>query len=145
MTDILQVGMRRYAEQSITLSDGVVIPKGSLVAIAMEHMWNESKYPNPHNFQSDRFLKRRQLPGQETTAKLTSATVDHLGFGFGHHTCPGRFYAAALIKLTLCHILLKYDLRLVGKRPVIERHGFNTMANHEAEIEIQRRKEEIVI
>lgn len=136
--------MKRYAEQSITLSDGTVIPKGSLVVVSMQDMWDESKYPNPQEFQSDRFLKRRQVPGQEATAELSSATADHMGFGFGRHACPGRFYASALIKLTLCHILLKYDMRLVGERPAIETHGVNITANHRAEIEVRRRQEEIV-
>lgn len=137
--------MKRYAEQSIVLSDETVIPKGSLVVVSMQNMWNESKYPSPHEFQSDRFLKRRQTPGQENAAELTSATVDHMGFGFGRHACPGRFYAAALIKLTLCHILIKYDMRLVGGRPAVETYGMNMTANHAAKIEVRRRQQEITL
>jgi hypothetical protein len=145
MTDILPVTMKRYAQQSITLSDGVVIPKDSMVVVSMQNMWDESRYPNPHEFQSDRFLKQRQVPGQEAAAQLSSATVDHMGFGFGRHGCPGRFYAAALIKLTLCHIVSKYDLRLVGGSPAVLTQGVNLMANYEAEIEVRRRQEEIVL
>jgi hypothetical protein len=145
MTDLLQAGVRRVAEQPITLSDGVVIPKGSLVAIAMENMWDESKYSNPLEFQSNRYLQRRQLPGQEVAAKLTSVTVDHMGFGFGRHSCPGRFYVSSLIKVVLCHILLKYDMRLVGERPAILMHGLNTAANPTAAIEVRRRQEEIIL
>ena len=138
-----QGGVRRVAEQSITLSDGLVIPKGSLVSIAHNNMWDETKHPNPHEYQGDRFLKRRQLPGQETAAKLTSATEDHMGFGFGQHSCPGRFYVATLIKVTLCHVLMKYDLRLVGGRPPVMMLGLEAGANPMAEIEVRRRQEEI--
>ncbi|OAA38538.1 Cytochrome P450 [Metarhizium rileyi] len=139
------VNMKRYAEESITLSDGTVIPKGSLLVVAMQDMWDESKYPNARQFQSDRFLKRRQVPGQESSAELSSSTSDHMGFGFGRHACPGRFYASALIKLLLCHMLLKYDMRLVGESPPIEIHGVNTTANHRAEIEVRRRQEDIIV
>jgi cytochrome P450 len=143
--NILQAGFRRYAEQHVTLSDGTVIPKGSFVVVALDNMCDEAIYPNPHEFQSDRFLRMRGLPGQETAAKLTSPTIEHLGFGFGRHTCPGRFYAAAVIKLTLCHILLKYDLRLVGGRPVLQTHGFDTAVSQNAEIEVRRRQEEDIL
>lgn len=135
--------MKRYAEESITLSDGVVIPKGTQVVVHMQNMWDESNYPNPLEFQSRRFLERRKIPGQETAAQLASATTDHMGFGFGRHGCPGRNYASAMIKLLLCHILLKYDLRLVGGKPDIVRVGVLLMANHGAQIEVRRRQEEL--
>lgn len=138
--NVLQASVRRYAEQTITMSDGVVIPKGTLVVVANNLMRDETKYPNPHEFQGDRFLKQRQLPGCEAAAKLTTATEAHAAFGFGKHVCPGRFYAANLIKLALCHIILKYDLRLVGgvaKLDEAKRRG--------AEIEVRRRSEEVNI
>jgi cytochrome P450 len=135
--------MKRYAEESITLSDGVVIPKGKQIVVHMQNMWDESHYPNPLEFQSHRFLERRSIPGQEATAQLASATTDHMGFGFGRHGCPGRNYAAAMIKLLLCHILLKYDMRLVGGRPDVVKAGVLLIANYGAEVEVKRRQEEL--
>lgn len=33
-------------------------------------------------------------------------------FGYGRHSCPGRFFAANEIKLILARILLEYDLKM---------------------------------
>lgn len=37
-----------------------------------------------------------------------------MGFGYGRHACPGRFFAANQIKHMLAHILLEYDIRMPG-------------------------------
>ena len=139
----LTVTMKRYAEQSITLSDGIVIPKGVQIVVHSQNMWDEEHYSDPLEFQSHRFLERRKNPGQETASQLSTATINHMGFGFGRHGCPGRSYAAAMMKIMLCHILLKYDLKLKGGRPEIARVGVLLMANHRAEVEVRRREEEL--
>lgn len=43
-----------------------------------------------------------------------TTTADFPAFGYGHHACPGRFFAAHEVKLVMCHLLLKYDWRLAG-------------------------------
>ena len=35
-----------------------------------------------------------------------------MGFGYGRHACPGRFFAAAEIKLLLARILLDYEVKM---------------------------------
>lgn len=135
--------MKRYAEQPITLSDGVVIPKGVQIVVHSQNMWDEAHYPNPLEFQSHRFFERRKIAGQEVASQLHTATTNHMGFGFGRHGCPGRSYASAMMKIMLCHILLKYDLKLKGGRPDIAKIGVLLMANHGAEIEVRRRQEEL--
>jgi cytochrome P450 len=47
---------------------------------------------------------------------------ENLGFGHGHHACPGRFFASNEIKLVLVDTLRRFDLSLqkdggVGERP----------------------------
>ena len=54
----------------------------------------------------------RQEPGKENLSQLVSTSPDHLGFGHGQHSCPGRFFAANEIKVALCHILVKYEWKL---------------------------------
>lgn len=139
----LTVTMKRYAEQSLTLSDGIVIPKGVQIVVHSQNMWDEEHYPDPLEFQSHRFLERRKMPGQETSSQLSTTTTNHMGFGFGRHGCPGRSYAAAMMKIMLCHILLKYDLTLKGEKPDIMRVGVLLMANHGAKVEVRRRQEEL--
>lgn len=139
----LTVTMKRYAEQSLTLSDGIVIPKGVQIVVHSQNMWDEEHYSDPLEFQSHRFLERRKMPGQETASQLSTTTTNHMGFGFGRHGCPGRSYAAAMMKIMLCHILLKYDLTLKGEKPDIVRVGVLLMANHGAKVEVRRRQEEL--
>lgn len=35
-----------------------------------------------------------------------------MGFGYGRHACPGRFFAAAEIKLLLARLLLDYEIAM---------------------------------
>lgn len=37
----------------------------------------------------------------------------NLGFGYGRHACPGRFFANNEIKLILAKLLLEYDIKMV--------------------------------
>jgi cytochrome P450 len=137
--------MRRFAEKKVILSDGTVIPKSSILLMSSENMWDEAIYPNPQTFDPYRFLKLRETPGHETSAQLVSPSPEHMGFGLGKHACPGRFFAANEIKISLCHILLKYDLRFterwVDPKPLAG--GLGLSAEPRAEIEIRRRKPEV--
>jgi len=46
--------------------------------------------------------------------QFVSVSPNSLGFGYGRHACPGRFFAANEIKLLLIHAMLTYDMGLVG-------------------------------
>jgi cytochrome P450 len=137
--------MHRLAEKTIKLSDGTVIPKNSNLIVSSQQMWDESIYPSPDKFDPYRFLRLRETPGYETSAQFVSPSPEHMGFGFGKHSCPGRFFAANEIKIALCHILLKYDFRLTEEwknpRPIAS--GTGLTAEPRATMEIRRRKEEI--
>jgi hypothetical protein len=140
----LIVSMRRVATDHIALSDGTKIPKDTPIMVSAHNMWEESVYPNPHEFDPYRFLNLRGIPGKDTSAHFVSPSVEHMAFGFGRHACPGRFFAGNEIKIALCHILLKYDFQLVdGKRPELERVGVSLNANSQGRILIRRRQEEI--
>lgn len=138
--------MRRQAEETIHLSDGTEIPKDTSLVVASDWMWDSTYYDNPETFDPHRFLKMRRTPGQETHAQLVSPSPEHLGFGLGTHACPGRFFAANEIKIFLCHMLLKYDFKLVeGTVPQHRRYGFALHADSQAKNCIRRRHEEIVL
>ncbi|KAI9375670.1 cytochrome P450 [Aspergillus egyptiacus] len=139
------VSMRRKAKQSITLSDGTKIPKNADLFVSSQRMWDSDFYPSPEKFIPTRFLSLRETPGHETSAQLVSPSPEHLGFGLGKHACPGRFFAANEIKIALCHILLKYDVKLSegweDLKPMAV--GLSLTANPMAEVMIRRRSEEI--
>jgi len=66
-------------------------------------------------------------------------------FGEGLHACPGRFFAINEVKIALCHMLLKYDWRLIdGEDQPFDFHRQGiTMTNPGLKVECRRREEEI--
>jgi cytochrome P450 len=138
--------MSRAALEPVTLSDGLKIPKGTLVNLMCHNMWDESTYPNADQFDAYRFYRLRQNAETRNRAHLVSATPEYLGFGLGKHSCPGRFFAETSIKLVLCNLLLKYDMKLVeGVTPRIEHIGNAMLADSSAPIAVRRRQEEITL
>ncbi|EZF29197.1 Dihydromonacolin L monooxygenase LovA [Trichophyton interdigitale] len=140
------LSMKRYVKENITLSDGLVVPKGTSISVSSHVHWNESVYPEPNKFDGYRFLKMKGDREKDRMANLVATSPEHLGFGHGIHACPGRFFAADEIKILLCHILLKYDFRLTEKSNTTPymMPGGAYMANS-TQIDIRRRKEEITI
>lgn len=141
----LTVSMGRIAQRDMHLSDGLRIPRGTTLMVSAHAMWEPEIYPDPRRYDGYRFYKLRQVPGQEGQHQLVSATEKHMGFGYGKHACPGRFFAAAEIKVALCHILLKYDLehRGGGPPPRVWSQGIHLFPDPTARIRVRRRKEEI--
>ncbi|KAJ5790952.1 uncharacterized protein N7518_007963 [Penicillium psychrosexuale] len=137
--------MARCAEEDVKLSDGTIIPKGEIILVSCSKMWDANVYPNPNTFDPHRFLKlRQQGSDQESFAQLVSPSPEHMGFGFGKHACPGRFFAAAELKVALCHIIMKYDFKVAeGCNPQVLKSGMRLAADPFARISIRRRQEEI--
>lgn len=138
--------MARVAREDVVLHDGQIIPKGDKMLVSCDRMWDENIYPDPLKFDPYRFANMRKSdnPKNEAAAQLVSPTPEQMGFGFGQHACPGRFFVANEIKIALCHILLKYDLRLAdGCEPKVQKFGMRLAADPMAKVSIRRRKEEI--
>ncbi|KAM0266895.1 hypothetical protein ACHAPA_006464 [Fusarium lateritium] len=138
--------MRRYTTSDVKLSDGTILPKNKLTLVSADKHWDPEVYVDPQRFDGYRFHRMRQEAGNESKAQLVSATPEHMGFGYGLHACPGRFFASEEIKLALSHILLKYEIKPVqGSSMEPRRFGLNINASPTAKLSIRRRKEEIVI
>lgn len=138
--------MRRFTTHDVKLSDGVVLPKNKLTLVSAHQHWDPEHYKDPLKFDGYRFYNMRREPGKESKAQLVSATPDHMGFGYGLHACPGRFFASEEIKIALSHILLKYDFKPVeGSSMEPRKYGLNMNANPTAKLSVRRREEEITI
>ncbi|KAF7553498.1 hypothetical protein G7Z17_g3587 [Cylindrodendrum hubeiense] len=87
--------------------------KDSTIAIPSYRMWDSEFYGNPEKWDGYRFCKMREEPGHENQHQLATISVDHFGFGYGRQPCPGRFYAADLVKTILIHIVMKLPPGLV--------------------------------
>lgn len=98
---------------SIRLSDGALLPPGTVVAAPGGPMSRDPKfYREPQRFDGLRFY--RADDGEDTMSTNTQDYVGiepgNLSWGNGRFTCPGRWYAAAMIKLILSKLLLEYDI-----------------------------------
>lgn len=139
--------MRRLAEQDVELPGGVRIKKGEKIVVSLtDMMWSAERFDRPLEFDGRRWLRLRDTPGKEHSAHLVAVTRDHIGFGLGEHACPGRFFAANELKITLCYLLLRYDWELIpGAEPQVLENGFGLTIDPKAKIRMRRRKEEINI
>ncbi|TGO37219.1 hypothetical protein BHYA_0102g00030 [Botrytis hyacinthi] len=150
----------RSTTSPIRLSTGETIPTGTRVSfdaytINMSGP-NVSWLPHdpsnilaidpPETFSPFRWSTLREAPGNESKYQLVTTNKESMNFGHGNHACPGRFFAAAEIKVILVEILKNWDFRLVGdkegkggERP--GNHFNNTMVspNSAAKLEFKRR------
>ncbi|KAF2001345.1 cytochrome P450 [Amniculicola lignicola CBS 123094] len=92
-------------QTSELLKDGVVVPKGALVASpATALCMDPAIHPDPYLFS----------PFREDNARMpvTTLTRNKLAFGWGTQACPERFFAAKEIKLIAARILMDYDIEI---------------------------------
>ncbi|KAI0481797.1 ent-kaurene oxidase [Xylaria cf. heliscus] len=118
------------------------IPCGTILTIPVEPIhYDDSIYPSAKQFQPFRFAQPgavRDIVDHAVEATVTdgghntvveesasgtepkqkkSATIDDsfLGFGFGKHACPGRFFALNEVKIFVAHMVLHYDIEHLEK------------------------------
>ncbi|KUL83712.1 hypothetical protein ZTR_07519 [Talaromyces verruculosus] len=143
---ISRVFNKRVAMDDIELSESVKIPKGAYVVVSAHNMMDPNIYPEPSKFDAYRFIKRAQVPDLARFSSFSAVSLEHTGFGFGKHACPGRTYVTLELKILLSHIILKYDWRLLdGYKPKVFNNGFDSVTDVTAQLLIRRRKEEINI
>lgn len=76
--------MSRLALRPLELSNGMVIPEGTIVAIPISATnRDETIYSNPDSFDGFRFAKLCEEEGGTMTSKYTSS--ENMAFGLGRH------------------------------------------------------------
>jgi cytochrome P450 len=129
----------RFTRQNIKLTNGTEIPTGTPVMVTNDVAGDADIYPDPEVFDGYRYLRMRE-GADKARAPFTTTGQNHLGFGYGKYACPGRFFAATEIKIALCHMLLKYEWRLVKDSPHdVLTSGFASFRDPRARIEVRRR------
>ncbi|KAI0968028.1 cytochrome P450 [Xylaria arbuscula] len=139
VTPLSCLSMNRYVDKSITLSDGIQLPKGARIAVVCDFA-NPQVFSEPEKFDAARFMKKRAEPGQENSWQFVTTSPAHLTFGHGEHACPGRFFASNEIKIIMCHLLMKYDWRFVPDLPEPEPRVFESSMSVRADTKIQARR-----
>jgi cytochrome P450 len=61
---------------------------------------NEVDFPEPHEFQPDRFMVEREYPG----------SFGHSAFGWGRRICPGMHLGSASVAINIARILWAFDV-----------------------------------
>lgn len=138
--------MNRRVSSPFTLSDGTHLPAGAIVACPTHHLTEEASWPDAATFDGHRFLRlREQSPGNESRWQFVSTSPEHLGFGHGAHSCPGRFFASNAIKITLIHMLMKWDWAVVEGAEGAPRSRLQSefAPDPEAVVRVRRREAEI--
>ncbi|KAK1589820.1 cytochrome P450 [Colletotrichum navitas] len=141
------ITMHRVATSDVYLSDGTLIPKHAHTVVANTTRLDPSIYERPGDFDPFRWVRMRASDKQKHQAPMVSAGINSLGFGYGLHVCPGRFFATDLVKMALCHLMLKYDIELdqeLNPKPYVPM-GFFLGHDREVRIKIRKRAEEISI
>ncbi|RDB20448.1 hypothetical protein Hypma_012416 [Hypsizygus marmoreus] len=136
--------MERKALKDFTFSNGTVIPKGQMVAIASfaTHR-DEVNYSDPDKFDGFRFADMRESETEGFSKhQMVSLSNNYMVFGVGRHACPGRFFAVNEIKAMLVHVLLNYDVGLEnpGVRPPDRWFGTHSAPDPTAKVLFRKRR-----
>jgi cytochrome P450 len=128
-----------------------------MIAVPMEPVhYDENIYPQARSFNAFRFADANNVTNivdnftakedLEQTAEperkgKSTATLDDafLGFGFGRHACPGRFFALNEMKIFFAHMLLNYDVEYMKVRPKPLETVWLKLPLHGGKIQVRRR------
>ena len=116
------------AEHGLVLPDGTILPKGSKVATPSHSIhFDEAIYPSAHKYDPLRFsgapdkedLSRCSKepscgeslgdPSKVKPMSMVNTSPEFLAFGHGKHACPGRLFAANVLKLLLASLILRNE------------------------------------
>ncbi|KAI9898131.1 hypothetical protein N3K66_006491 [Trichothecium roseum] len=109
------ISFDRRAAAPFRLADGTLIPAGTrLAASALDLTRDPEVFPDPDVFRPFRFVEAREggSAGAVGGNQFVSVRPSMLTFGLGRHACPGRFFAAAIIKTVVAQVIARYDVRL---------------------------------
>ncbi|KAL8793676.1 MAG: hypothetical protein Q9195_003725 [Heterodermia aff. obscurata] len=138
----------------LTLPGGQHLPKDAWVGVSVHGINHDDRfYPDPDQFKPFRFArseaKSSDEPSSPTTqdvegppndAYLATAEDKFMSFGYGRHSCPGRWFAAHLLKLLVAYITLNYEIQPVAKRPENIILGDSIVPPRSFKIKVRRRR-----
>ncbi|MHC5917789.1 MAG: cytochrome P450, partial [Nostoc sp.] len=113
MYPVLPVLFPRITKSSINIAGYQFAPDTTLMASIYLLHYREDLYPNPQQFNPERFLGRQYSPWE------------FIPFGGGSRRCLGYALALLEMKLVLATVLSNYQLALVENKPLkLQRRGF---------------------
>ncbi|KAH6985457.1 cytochrome P450 [Ilyonectria destructans] len=147
VNSFVTVGLGRLvvAEKGLTTPDGVHIRKGLVTYVPGYAVHQDPKiYPEPEKYKPFRFSEKRADENTEYVKRArqqwATTSNDYLAFGHGKDACPGRFFAAAELKLMLAHLVMHYDFEMQETRPRNTWFALNRVPPMKATVRIRRRE-----
>ncbi|KAI2602064.1 cytochrome P450 [Hypoxylon sp. NC1633] len=120
---------RDVTSGEIDVGNGMRIGPGVRMVFPTQNIHlDPDNYKDPRKYDAFRFSRPYEnVKGDKRERELiTTTTPTFLPFGYGRHACPGRWFAAQLMKQALAYMVLNYELELVGE-PVKRKALLNTM------------------
>ncbi|KAI0870674.1 cytochrome P450 [Hypoxylon argillaceum] len=126
LTPVESMSTRRCATKPFELSGGIKLEVGDWACTPVRAIMTSSTYyPDPVTFHGFRFVSPEIASPeiresfsllQLQPSKITDASQAWHVWGTGRMVCPGRFYATAVMKLVVGHIIKNYDCQLAHPR-----------------------------
>ncbi|CCL98543.1 uncharacterized protein FIBRA_00543 [Fibroporia radiculosa] len=129
--------------KDVTLSDGTLIPAGTLCgAAAAGTHHDEENYNRPHLFDPFRFSDKRFDEDEQVKHQYVTTSPQYIPFGHGRHACPGRFFAANELKAVVAYFIVNYDVMFPGggERPGNVWFGSSVIPDQTAQIMFRKRQ-----
>ncbi|PCH34303.1 cytochrome P450 [Wolfiporia cocos MD-104 SS10] len=136
------ISVIRKALKDVKLSDGTVVPRGTLcgaVSFAMHH--DANNYADPEVFNPFRFSDMRAEESERAKYQYVNTSPEYIAFGHGKHACPGRFFASNELKAILAYLITNYDMKTEdGRRPEDRWLGTAIIPNTSAHVMFRKRQ-----
>ncbi|RHZ55175.1 uncharacterized protein CDV56_107749 [Aspergillus thermomutatus] len=142
---------RKVLVDGLTTEDGIKLPRNSYVSfLARPLQCDPEKFESPLRFDPFRFSRLRETASVEagtekprgSNLSFVSTSPEHLPFGHGNHSCPGRFLVDFEVKMILAYVLNNYEIQFPadygGRRPA-SKWVAEALAPPAARIRVRRR------
>ncbi|TCD68247.1 hypothetical protein EIP91_011316 [Steccherinum ochraceum] len=128
----------RMVLRDYTLSDGTRVSPETIVCSNIRAIHRDERvYAHAEEFDGFRFADQLNV----SSSSFDRPTRHYYAFGYGRHTCPGRFLASAELKMMMTYLVLNFDM--VVEDPVASLAPsdfvFSISASRSARILLKRR------
>ncbi|KAL8826944.1 MAG: hypothetical protein Q9170_007211, partial [Blastenia crenularia] len=140
----------------LELPDGTHIPRGGWLGVPViglhmdERFYPDAKKYDPFRYarmKEDREKTQREKDPEQASEKVSTNDLDagqptatYVGFGYGRHACPGRWFAVQLLKILLADLTMNYDIEPTGPQPKTKVIGDAALPPTSATIRVRKRK-----
>lgn len=142
---------RKVMVDGLETEEGIELPKGALISFLGHPLQCDPEtFENPFRYDPFRFSRAREAAADADwkpgLARLSfvSTSPQHLLFGHGSHSCPGRFLVDFELKMIVSYILTHYDVEFPadydGKRPANVWKAEASAPPPGARLKVRRRK-----